>query len=94
MFLKIIFKKCVMPTEEKRNSIIKTVSIENYFISIISTNQVDKVKHVFNFQSDNNYRKQLSFNLEDWWIVFLNHIGLPLAINCYSKLQGSCNDFN
>ena len=91
MLLKIIFKKCMMCAEEKWNSTIKSVCIEHYFISNISTNQVDKVKHVLNFQLDNSCRKQISFNLEDWWRMLLYHIGLPPAINRYSKLPISGN---
>ena len=83
-----------MCVEEKWNSTKNSVYIENYFISNISTNQVDKVKYILNIQLDNNCRKQISFNLEDWWIMLLHNIGLLPATNRYSKLPISGNYFN
>ena len=94
MLLKIIFGKCVMCAEEKWNSTMKSVCIENGYLSNINNNKVDKVKYVFNFQLDKNCRKQISFNLKDWWTMFQHHIGLPPAINRYNKLSVSGNSFN
>ena len=94
MLLKIIFRKCVMYVEEKWNSTIKSMCIKNKYISYIKHNQVDEIKYIFNFQSDNNCRKQFSFNLEDWWTMVQYHIGLPPAINRYKKLSVSGNSIN
>ena len=79
-------KTYVFDVEEKQVSVEKSKIIENKFISAIKTNWIGMLKYVFNFNLINNCRKQIIFNLRDWWIMHLHHIGLPPATNRYSKL--------
>ena len=60
-------------------------------IKTINTNRFDSVICFISLQLENYCRKQMSFNLEDWWIMLLYHIGLPPAINRNSKFQVSGN---
>ena len=69
-------------------------SCVNISIKTTKTNQFDLVKCVFNPRLDYYCRKQIRFNLGDWWIMLLHHIGLPPAINRYPKLIVSGNIFN
>ena len=85
MFLNItLIKKCVFHAEENWKS-------ENKSILAISTDWIDAIKRVFNFQLDINCRKQIRFNLGDWGIMITYLIGLPPTTNCYPILPVSGN---
>jgi len=83
-FSNIFNNKCVCIAKEDWDS--KTKSIKT-----INTNRFDSVICSFSLQLENYCRKQMSFNLEDWWIMLLHHIGLPPAINRNSKFLVSGN---
>lgn len=84
MFLKIkLLKKYERYALKKWNSEKKTIKIENDSITTFKIDWNDIVKCVFNFQFEFNCREQIKFNLGDWWIMHLHHIGLPPATNCY-----------
>ena len=92
MLLKVTsIKTYLFDAEEKQDSVKKTKIIVNSFISIIKNDWIVLIKCVFNSDLINNCRKQIRFNLRDWWIMHLHHIGLPPATNRYSKLSVSGN---
>ena len=92
MFFRNIFVKAnVFDAEEKQNSVRKPKNFANNFTSTINTVWIDVIERVFNSNLINNCRKQIKFNLDDWWIMHLHHIGLPPATNRYSKLSVSGN---
>ena len=85
MYLSNIFNnKCVCIAEEDWDS--KTKSIKT-----INTNRYDSAICFLSLQLENYCREQMSFNLGDWWIMLLHHIGLPPAINRNSKFLVSGN---
>jgi len=86
-----VIKTCVFDAGRKQNSVKISKIVVNKFMSIINTIWMDTIKPVVNYHSNNNCRKQIKFNLDDWWIMHLHHIGLPPATNRYSKLQVSGN---
>ena len=83
-FSNIFNNKCVCIAKEDWDS--KTKSIKS-----INTNRFDSAICFFSLHLENYCRKQMSFNLEDWWIMLLHHIGLPPAINRNSKFLVSGN---
>ncbi len=92
MLLKIKFvKKYTFDAVEKQDSEKKSDLIVNNFIYIIKFLWNYVIKRVFNYHLINNCRKQIKFNLRDWWIMHLHHIGLPPATNRYPKLSVSGN---
>ena len=92
MLLKIKFvKKYTSDAEEKQDSEKKPNLIVNNFICIIKSVWDYAIKYVFNYRLINNCRKQIKFNLRDWWIMHLHHIGLPPATNHFPKLSVSGN---
>ena len=92
MLLKITFIKIyLLDSEEKRDSVKTPKTIVNNFISIIKTGWIVLLKCVLNSHLINNCRKHRRFNLRDWWIMHLHHIGFPPATNRYSKLSVSGN---
>ena len=83
-FSNIFNNKCVCVVKEDWDS--KTKSVKT-----INTNRFDSVICFFTLQLKYYCRKQMSFDLEDWWIMLLHHIGLPPAINRNSKFLVSGN---
>jgi hypothetical protein len=79
-----LIKKSVFYAEENWNS-------ENKSILTINTNWIDGIKRVFSFQLNINCRKQIRFNLGDWWIILLHNIGSPPTTNNYHILPVSGN---
>ena len=92
MLLKITHVKTyTFDAEEKQDSEKKSNLIVNNFIYIIKSVWNYVIKRVLNYQLINNCRKQIKFNLRDWWIMHLHHIGLPPATNRYLNLSVSGN---
>ena len=90
MLLKIKFvKKYTFDAREKQDSGKKSNLIVSNFIYIIKSVWNFVIKRVFNYHLINNRRKQIKFNLRDWWIMHLHHIGLPPATNRYLNLSVS-----
>jgi len=80
----IVNNKCVCFAKQDWNS-------ENKSIKHDKLNRFDSVIWFFDLQLENYCRKQISFNLGDWWIMLSHHIGLPPAIDRYPKLPVSGN---
>ena len=92
MFFKSTFVKTyVFDAEEKQDSGKKSKIIANKFTSTIKTGWFVIIERVFNSHLINNCRKQRRFNLRDWWIMHLHHIGLPPATNINPILLVSGN---
>jgi len=67
----------------------KTKSIKK-----INTERFDNINSFSSLQTEHYCRRQISFNLGDWWIMLLHHIGLPPAINLNPELPVSGNIYN
>ena len=90
-FNNTLIKTCVFDAEIKQSSVKISKIIVNKIVSIINNIWMNTIKPVVNYHSNNNCRKQIKFNLDDWWIMHLHHIGLPPATNRSTKLQVSGN---
>ena len=90
-FNNTLIKTCVFDAEIKQSSVKISKIIVNKIVSIINNVWMNTIKSVVNYHSNNNCRKQIKFNLDDWWIMHLHHIGLPPATNRSTKLQVSGN---
>jgi len=90
-FNNTLIKTCVFDAEIKQSSVKISKIIVNKIVSIINNIWMNIMKPVVNYHSNNNCRKQIKFNLDDWWIMHLHHIGLPPATNRSTKLQVSGN---
>jgi len=92
MFVKNTFVKIyVFDVDEKQDSVKKSKIIVNKIIFNTKSVWIGVIKHVYNLFLIINCRKQGRFNLGDWWIMHLHHIGLPPATNRYPKLPVSGN---
>ena len=82
---------CVLFTERNSNLVTRSSRVENKTKIPIITTRPDNVIYFFTHYIYNYCRKQIRFNLGDWWIMHLHHIGLPPTTNRYSKLSVSGN---